>query len=96
MAFVSAALTPVGELLDAAGPSQGEPALPGAFRWNDEILAVASVRRTWRTTKDDRGDTYLKRHWYEIALQDARTAVIYFDRAAKRGAPHWWLYTLDE
>jgi hypothetical protein len=93
--FVSEALAPGGDLYDAGGPSIGEPALPSSFRWRDEVLEIASIRRSWRTTKDDRGDTYLKRHWYEIALRDTRTAVIYFDRAAKRGGPHWWLYTVD-
>ena len=95
MAFVSEALTPAGDLHDAAGPSFGEPALPGSFRWRDEVLHVAVVRRTWRSTKDDRGDTYLKRHWYEVDLGDARRAVIYFDRAAKRREARWWLYTIE-
>lgn len=93
--FVSEALTPVGALHDADGPTTGEPAVPGSFRWRDEILEIVSVQRTWRSTKDDRGDTYLKRHWYEIALTDSRTAVIYFDRAAKRKSPRWWLYSID-
>jgi phosphoribosylglycinamide formyltransferase-1 len=96
MSFVSEPLTPLTALYDAAGPSRGEPALPAGFRWREESLDVAAVRRTWRSTKDDRGDTYLKRHWYEIALRDGRTAVVYFDRGARRGTPRWWLYTLDD
>jgi hypothetical protein len=94
VSFVGEALAPIGEVLDASGPARGEPALPASFRWRGETLAIATVARTWRSTKDDRGDTYLKRHWYEAALRDGRTAVIYFDRGARRGAARWWLYTL--
>ena len=95
MSFISEALTPLDELLDASGPTRGEPALPRSFRWRDQVLEIETVRRTWRSTKSDRGDTYLKRHWYEAALRDGRTAVMYFDRAARRGVPRWWLYTLS-
>jgi len=94
MSFVSEAIAPVGTVHEDTGPSDREPALSGAFRWRDETLEIASVERTWRSTKDDRGDTYLKRHWFEAKLHDGRTAVIYFDRAARRGTPNWWLYTI--
>jgi hypothetical protein len=94
LSFVSEAIVPTGNLFDADGPGAGEPALPASFRWHDELLQIDAVRRTWRSTKDDRGDTYLKRHWYEAALSDGRIAVIYFDRGARRGAPRWWLYTI--
>lgn len=50
--------------------------------------------RSWRSTNTDRGDTYLARHWYELTLIDGRTAVVYYDRKARRGKPAWWLYTL--
>jgi hypothetical protein len=95
VAFVSEPIVPGGTLLDASGPLAGAPALPSSFHWHDAVIEIAAVSRTWRSTKTDRGDVYLKRHWYEVALADARTAVIYFDRAAKRGAPPWWLYTID-
>lgn len=95
MTFISKPIVPVGGAFDVAVMSQGEPSLPGAFRFGDDVLTIAVVRRSWRTTKDDRGDTYLKRHWYEIITQDGRTAVLYFDRGAKRGHSRWYLYTLE-
>jgi len=95
VSFVSEALLPLDGLHDADGPSRGEPAVPRAFRWHDEQLDVEAVNRTWRSTKEDRGDTYLKRHWYEVRLRDGRVSVIYFDRGARRGTPRWWLYTLS-
>ncbi len=94
--FVSEPVAPSDEWLDSPALSRGEPALPQRFRWHDDDLAVADVRRTWRSTNTDRGDTYLARHWYEVALHDGRIAVIYFDRKARTGRSRWWLYTIAE
>lgn len=74
--------------------SHGEPSLPPAFEWDGTDLVVGEVRKTWRSLKDDRGDTYLKRHWFEFETADGRIAVVYFDRGARRGQPRWWLYTI--
>jgi hypothetical protein len=95
MSFVSEPIEPVGGAHPEAGPADRGPAPPIAFRWRDEIIEIATIVRTWQSTKDDRGDTYLKRHWFETTLRDGRTAVVYFDRAARRGSPPWRLYTLD-
>ena len=73
----------------------GEPQLPPSFTWRGEMLEVKTIVKVWRTTKEDRGDVYLKRHWFEFATGDGRTAVVYFDRAAKRGSPRWWLYSIS-
>jgi hypothetical protein len=91
--FVSEALVPAGDF-EADPLERGEPGLPPAFVWRGAELRVAELRRTWRSTKTDRGDVYLKRHWFEVLLADGRTAVVYFERQARRGAPRWWLYTL--
>lgn len=69
--------------------------LPAAFRWRDELLEIAAVRKQWRGTKEDRGDVYLKRHWYECETRDGRIITVYFDRAARRGAARWWLYAIE-
>jgi hypothetical protein len=95
VAFVSEAIAPFGSLFDATGLLAGAPALPSTFSWRADVLEISAVVRVWRSTKTDRGDVYLKRHWYEVSLADSRTAVIYFDRGAKRGAARWWLYSLD-
>jgi hypothetical protein len=94
--FVSEALVPSEERLDSPALSRGEPALPQRFRWHGDELVIAAVRRTWRSTSTDRGDTYLARLWYETSLRDGRVAVIYFDRKSRGGRPHWWLYTIGE
>jgi Family of unknown function (DUF6504) len=92
--FVSEALSASAECVDTGGLSRGEPPLPKSFGWHGERLAVREVVRTWRSTTTDRGDTYLARHWFEVALEDGRVAEIYFDRKSRHGEARWWLYTI--
>jgi hypothetical protein len=92
--FVGESIEPDGAF-DPVTISHGEPSLPTSFRWREETLTIESIVRTWRSTKTDRGDVYLAKHWYEMALTDGRRAVIYFDRQGKRGVARWWLYTLE-
>lgn len=68
--------------------------MPLAFMWRNERLAVGLILKRWRTTKHDRGETYLHRHWFEFDTTQGRRAVVYFDRHARRGESRWWLYTL--
>ena len=93
--FVSKPIQPEGEAFDTDTMSQGEPGLPPAFVWDGERMPVRLVRKTWRTYKDDRGDRYVKRHWFEFETPDGRIAVVYFDRGARRGQPRWWLYSIE-
>jgi hypothetical protein len=83
------------EYLTSPALSQGEPPLPRRFRWRKEEIEIAEITGTRRSTKDDRGDTYLAKHWYEVRLADGRDAVIYFDRKVKRTTPRWWLYSIS-
>lgn len=93
--FISKPIVPQGGSFDAGTMSLGEPSLPSSFDWDGEVLPVGDVRKVWRTLKEDRGDNYVKRHWFEFETSDERVAVVYFDRGAKRGQPRWWLYTIE-
>ena len=93
--FVSEPIDPGSDFVDSRSLSSGEPLVPRRFRWREEEVVVRTVVRTWRSTKTDRGDAYLARHWYEVETEDGRTAVVYFDRKARRGASLWWLYTIS-
>jgi hypothetical protein len=73
-----------------------EPPVPRAFLWDDRLLEIVEVVRSWRGTKDDRGDTYLKRHWFELRTRDDARIEVYFDREARRGKAQWWLYAIDD
>ena len=94
--FVSESIVPGGELYDTGAFSRGEPPLPASFEWRAKTLHVRSLLRTWRGTKDDRGDTYLHRHYFEFETTGGAVAVAYFERQARRGKPRWYLFTLDE
>ncbi len=92
--FVSEALSASADHVPTGALSRGEPPLPREFAWRDERLIVRDVVRTWRSTVTDRGDVYLAKHWFELALEDGRVAVVYFDRKSRRSEARWWLYTL--
>jgi Family of unknown function (DUF6504) len=93
--FVSQPLVPKGDgFLTAAGGS--EPPVPSAFLWADRTLVITAVLRTWRSTKTDRGDAYLKRHWFELETACGQKIEVYYDRQSQRGGSQWWLYTIDE
>lgn len=92
--FVGAPLVPGAGYVDSPALSQGEPPLPAAFTWGAHDVPVLDVLRTWRSTKLDRGDAYLAKHWYEIRTSGDRVAVVYFDRKARAGRPRWWLYSI--
>lgn len=93
--FVSRPIVPAGEgfITPASG---GEPPIPQAFLWENRTLVVSALIRSRRSTKSDRGDVYLKRHWYELELAGGGTIEVYYDRQARRGTAQWWLYTIDE
>jgi hypothetical protein len=93
--FVSETIEPEGGSFDTAAMERGEPSLPPAFGWRGERIVVGAVRRTWRSTKVDRGDTYLARHWFEFTTPEGRVAIVYFDRHARRGTPRWTLYSFS-
>ena len=93
--FAGRPLVPTGDgfVTPASG---GEPPVPRAFGWGERTLVVTTVLRSWRSSKTDRGDTYLKRHWFELKTEGGSTIEVYFDRQSRRGEAQWWLYTIDE
>lgn len=93
--FVGRPLLPEGD--GFVTPATGsEPPLPRALRWQDGTIVIVAIRRAWRSTRSDRGDSYLKRHWYEVETAAGEIATLYYDREARRGAPQWWLYAVEE
>jgi Family of unknown function (DUF6504) len=93
--FVSRPIEPAGEgfITPASG---SEPPVPRAFLWDGQTLSITAVLRTWRSTKSDRGDVYLKRHWFELRTASGQRVEVYYDRDFRRGASPWWLYTIEE
>ena len=93
--FVSGPIEPAGDGFITAA-SGNEPPVPRAFRWGARVLSIGAVLRSWRSTKTDRGDAYLKRHWFELETQSGGKIEVYYDRQSRRGASQWWLYTIEE
>jgi len=64
--FVSEPVKPEAGSGDVGAMSRGEPGLPRAFTWRGTRYEVASVEATRRSTGTDRGDVYVRKHFYEI------------------------------
>ncbi len=94
--FVSEEIVPLGGAFETDAMLRGEPSLPPEFTWGGTVLTVTHCTRTWRTTKVDRGDTYLKRHYFEFVTGAGQRAVVYFERHVRRGVARWHLYTLTD
>ena len=96
-AFVSEAVVPEAGSFDAAAMSRGEPGLPRAFSWRGVRYEVARVIGTWKTSTPERGEMYLRRHWFEVRTATGERMTLYCERQAKNRAKpkaRWWLYTI--
>ena len=99
--FISEALTPETSTSDVMRMAVGEPGLPRLFTWRGETLEVAEVLRAWKETgpcSHGSGETYLRKHWFEVQTTHGQFATLYFERQprSKRSSPRWWLYTLQD
>ena len=95
--FVSEAVEPEAGTFDAAAMSRGEPGLPRLFTWRGRRFDVARVVRTWKTSTADRGEMYLRRHWFEVIAATGERLTLYCERQARtrdRPKARWWLYTI--
>jgi uncharacterized protein DUF6504 len=78
--------------------ARGEPGLPRVFTWRGERYEVASVTSSWKSHGEDRGDVYVRRHWYDVVTTSGKRMRLYFDRnPGRRGSARsrWWLYSIE-
>ena len=99
--FVDEAIRPESGTFDVSRMASGEPGLPRAFRWRDQAVRVATVARSWRETGNCRhgsGESYVRRHWYEVVTDAGQIMTIYCDRHARRGdnRRRWWLFSIED
>ena len=95
--FVSEAIVPAVASFDAAAMARGEPGLPKSFTWRGRSYVLVRVRSTWKSTGKDRGEVYLRRHWFEVETEGGERMTIYCERQAKntkKPKARWWLYSL--
>jgi hypothetical protein len=97
--FISEPVTPAPGTFDTAMMARGEAGLPGRFTWRGREYTVARLLASWKSSTADRGEMYLRRHWFKITTTDGQTMTLYCDRQAKnakRPTRRWWLYTIEE
>lgn len=95
--FVSEAIVPEPGTFDAAAMARGEPGLPGAFTWRGRRYVVIKLVAGWKKTGTDRGEVYLRRHYYDVETATGERMTLYCERQTKdRKKPkaRWWLYTV--
>jgi hypothetical protein len=96
--FVGEPIAPQADSADVAAMSRGEPGLPSAFVWRDRRYAIASVVSRWKSHGEDRGDVYVRRHWFEVLTECGERMRIYFDRnpgGSRSQLGRWWLFAID-
>jgi hypothetical protein len=99
--FIGAAIQPVAGTIDASHMDAGEPGLPRQFRWKSQTIQIVRVLKSWRETGPCRhksGESYVRKHWFEVLTDAGDTMKIYFERQSRsRGnKSRWWLFTIDE
>jgi [ribosomal protein S5]-alanine N-acetyltransferase len=94
--FVSERIAPEPGYFDIAAMARGEPAVPHAFVWRGQRFDVARSHAARRAMGSDRGDNYVRRHYYDVETTDALQMSLYFERnPSDRSKPKaWWLYTV--
>ena len=99
--FISAAIQPIVGTFDATRMSTGEPGLPRQFRFGSQIIQIARVLKTWRETgpcHHGSGESYVRKHWFEVLTDGGDRMKIYFQRQPRSRANkiRWWLFTIDK
>jgi len=100
--FVSEAIRPVVATCDTSRMAAGEPGLPRAFLWRGQTIEIAELMRSWRETgpcRNGSGESYVRKHWYEVVTSSGSRMKIYFERQARtRGTrgQRWWLFSVEE
>ena len=71
--------------------------MPKRFSWRNQNFEVAELLRTWKTSTRERGELYLRRHWFEILTRDGPRMTLYCERQtknAKKPKQRWWVYSV--
>jgi RimJ/RimL family protein N-acetyltransferase len=93
--FVGERITPHTGLFGVAALARGEPEVPKAFVWRGQVYTVARTLHHRKAMGQDRGDFYVRRHYYDVETSDALRMRLYFERnpSDRSKQKAWWLYT---
>ena len=96
MTFVGEPIVPEIGSADVDAMARAEPGLPRAFTWRGVRYEIADVIATRKTKGTDRGDNYIRKHWYDVRTRCGKRMTVYFDRnptnrsaRAKRCSKAW-------
>lgn len=96
--FVGEAIVPTAGSFDASAMARGEAGVPREFTWRGQTHVVLELLSSWKGTGKDRGETYLRRHWFRIRTSTGLCMTIYCERQArstKKPKARWWAYTVS-
>ncbi|MHC5111714.1 MAG: DUF6504 family protein [Planctomycetota bacterium] len=100
--LISEPIAPEGDRSTAA-MGRGEPGLPQAFVWRDRAYGVIKVVSAWKQSGREGGrataDLYLRRHYYELLMDDESLWTVYFLRQTPKtgnARQRWFLYTRQD
>ncbi len=100
--FISEPILPASKAIDTSAMSRGEPGLPEAFEWRGEVYHVTARLEQWKATAHEggaeKGNVYLRRHYYRLRMSDGNTWTVYFVRQTPKSGSvksRWFLYTID-
>jgi hypothetical protein len=96
--FISEPIVPATGSADTSAMSRGEPGLPHEFTWRGKSYTVAHRLETWKTSTPDRGELYLRRHWFRIVTVTGERMTLYCERQAKNAKKpkaRWWIYSIS-
>lgn len=98
--MVSEPIDPEAGSFEAGAMASGVPGLPVAFAWRGASKRVLSCERAWKSLRPEPGgELYLRRHYYELRMDDGCCWVVYCLRqpsTAKGGRHRWYLYTVED
>jgi len=101
--FISERIFPDTESVDFGDTPIGEPPFPHRFTWRDAEYTVDVIVRRWKESKPDSthgsGESYVRKHWFQVKTTSGHEMTIYFERQARTRAQRkarWWLYTVVE
>lgn len=99
--LISEPITPHAGTFDTTAMARGEPGLPTGFTWRDKSYEIVECVRAWKESSREgshaQGELYLRRHCYELRMDDCSRWTVYCTRQTpKTGNPkqRWFLFTL--
>lgn len=102
-ALISEQIIPKEDTFDTTSMGCGEPGLPTGFTWRDQPYRILHVIRSWKQSAREgskvTGDLYLRRHYYQLSMDDDSIWTVYFLRQTPKSGSvkaRWFLYTIEE